>query len=222
MENPRMKMPSTSVLLVDDHTLFREGLRELISHWLEFRVVGEAANGQEAVEQCRQRRPQIVLMDVQMPVMGGVEAVRRLREECPGAVVVMLTMSVEDRDLFEAIKQGARGYVLKNTPAHQLRERLNEAARGDAPLSGAIASRILDEFNRRRSSEATAPAEALTEREIELLRLVAEGLSNAEIANRLFLSDQTVKKQFSAVMQKLHLNNRAQAAAYAVRKGLAD
>lgn len=217
-----MKVETTTVLLVDDHTLFREGLRELISHWREFRVVGEAASGLEAVETCRQRRPQIVLMDVQMPVMGGVEATRRLREECPGASVVMLTMSVEERDLFEALKHGARGYVLKNTPAQQLRERLNEVVRGEVPLSGAIAAKILDEFNRRRSSEVTAEAEALTEREIELLRLVAEGLSNEEIANRLFLSDQTVKKQFSAIMQKLHLRNRAQAAAYAVREGLAD
>jgi len=217
-----MKPESTPVLLVDDHTLFREGLRELISHWREFRVVGEAANGLEAVEMCRQRQPRIVLMDVQMPLMGGVEATGRLHKECPGAAVVMLTMSVKDRDLFEALKLGARGYVLKNTSAVQLRERLNEVVRGEVPLSGAIAARILDEFNRRRSSEATAEAEALTEREIDLLRLVTEGLSNEEIANRLFLSDQTVKKQFSAVMQKLHLKNRAQAAAYAVREGLAD
>jgi len=136
--------------------------------------------------------------------------------------VVMLTMSVEERDLFEALKHGARGYVLKNTPAQQLRERLNEVVRGEVPLSGAIAAKMLDEFSRRRSSGATAEAEALTEREMELLRLVTEGLSNEEIANRLFLSDQTVKKQFSAVMQKLHLKNRAQAAAYAVREGLAD
>lgn len=217
-----MKAGYTTVLLVDDHTLFREGLRELISHWQEFRVVGEAASGLEAVEMSRQRRPQIVLMDVQMPVMGGVEATRRLREECPGASVVMLTMSVEERDLFEALKQGARGYVLKNTPAQQLRDRLNEVVRGEVPLSGAIAAKILDEFNRRRSMGGAVATEALTEREIELLRLVAEGLSNEEIASRLFLSDQTVKKQFSAIMQKLHLKNRAQAAAYAVREGLAD
>ena len=211
-----------ALLLADDHTLFRDGLRELISHWEEFQVVGEAANGQEAVELCRQRLPDIVLMDVRMPVMNGVEATRRIRAESPATSVVMLTMSVEERDLFEALKQGARGYVLKNTPAHQLRERLHEVMRGEAPLSGAIAAKILDEFNRQRGGEAGGPSEPLAEREIQILQLVAEGLSNEEIGARLFLSEQTVKKQLSNVLQKLHLNNRVQAAVYAVRKGLAD
>lgn len=211
-----------SLLLVDDHTLFRDGLRELISHWDEFRVVGEAANGQEAVEICRQQLPDIVLMDVQMPVMSGVEATRRIHAESPATSVVMLTMSVDERDLFEALKQGAQGYVLKNISAYQLRERLHEVLRGEAPLSGAIAARILAEFNREQDLDFTASFEPLSEREIHILRLVAEGLSNEEIGARLFLSDQTVKKQLSNVMQKLHLNNRVQAAVYAVRKGLVD
>jgi len=213
-----------ALLLVDDHALFRDGLAELISNWSEFRVVGQATNGFEAVELCGQLQPDIVLMDVQMPVMDGVEAAKRVHAVSPTTAVIMLTMSVEERDLFEALKQGARGYVLKNTSAQQLRERLHEVARGEVPLSGAIASRILDEFNRQRSAGAASspePAEVLTEREVQILRLVAEGLSNEEIGARLFLSDQTIKKQLSGVMQKLHLANRVQAAAYAVRHGLA-
>ena len=215
----------TALLLVDDHALFRDGLRELISHWGEFRVVGEAANGSEAVELCGQLQPDIVLMDVQMPVMDGVEAAKRSHAGWPTTAVIMLTMSVEEHDLFEALRQGARGYILKNTSAQQLRERLHEVIRGEVPLSGAIAARILDEFGRQRFADVVsspAPVEALTEREVAILRLVAEGLSNEEIGARLFLSDQTIKKQLSGAMQKLHLNNRVQAAAYAVRKGLAD
>jgi two-component system, NarL family, response regulator LiaR len=209
-----------TLLLADDHTLFREGLRELISHWEEFQVIGEAANGQEAVERCRERTPDIVLMDVHMPVMDGVEATRLIHLELPATSVVMLTMSVEEKNLFEAIKQGARGYVLKDTSAHQLRERLGEVVRGEVPLSGVIAAKILDEFNRQQSGEPAKQAQPLAEREIQILRLVAEGLSNEEIGTRLFLSEQTVKKQLSTVLQKLHLNNRVQAAAYAIRTGL--
>jgi len=212
----------TKLLLVDDHTLFRDGLRELIGHWEEFQVIGEAANGQEAVELCRQRLPDILLMDVQMPVMSGVEATRHIRAEFPDACVVMLTMSVEEKDLFEALKQGARGYILKDIPTQQLRERLREAVRGEVPISGAIAAKILDEFNRQRDGEVSGSFESLTEREIEILQLVTEGLSNEEIGARLFLSGNTVKKQLHTVLQKLHLNNRVQAAVYAVRKGLVD
>ncbi len=210
-----------TLLLADDHRLFRDGLRELIAHWGEFQVVGEAANGQEVMELCRQRPPDIVLMDVQMPVMNGVEATRRIRAEFPDVTVVMLTMSVEEKDLFEALRQGARGYVLKNISAQQLREQLQEVVRGEVPLSGAIAAKILAEFNRLQDGEAGGPFELLAEREIQILQLVAEGLSNEEIGARLYLSNQTVKKQLSNVMQKLHLNNRVQAAVYAVRKGLA-
>jgi two-component system, NarL family, response regulator LiaR len=216
-----LTVTSSTLVLADDHTLFRDGLRELIGHWDEFRVVGEAENGQEAVDLCRQLRPDIVLMDVQMPVMNGVDATLSIRKEVPATSIVMLTMSVEEKLLFEAIKHGARGYILKNISARELRERLHEVVRGEVPLSGAIAGKILAEFNRQRTAEDSRELEALTEREIEILRLVAEGLSNEEIGTRLFLSDQTVKKQLSSVMQKLHFNNRVQIAVYAVRKGLA-
>lgn len=211
-----------TVLLVDDHNLFRDGLRELINHWQEFQVAGDAPNGQLAVEFCQRQHPDIVLMDIQMPVMNGVEATRRILAESPGTRVVMLTMTVDESYLFDAIKYGASGYVLKDISAPQLRERLREVARGEAPLSGVIAAKILTEFNKQLSGEASGVLEPLTEREIQILQMVAEGLSNPEIGERLYLSDQTVKKQLSAVMQKLHLNNRVQAAVYAVRKGLVE
>ncbi|MCB8965929.1 MAG: response regulator transcription factor, partial [Ardenticatenaceae bacterium] len=206
-------------MLVDDHTLFRDGLRQLISHWEEFQVVGEAANGQEALELCQQKLPDIVLTDIQMPVMNGVEVVRHIRAEFPTVCVVILTMSVEERDLFEALKQGARGYILKNISAQQLRERLHEVMRGESPLSSAIATRILAEFTWQREGGAGGAVEPLTEREIQILQLVVEGLTNEEIGAELCLSGQTVKKQLSCVLQKLHLNNRVQAAVYAIRKG---
>jgi DNA-binding NarL/FixJ family response regulator len=217
---PLEEVKVTRLLLVDDHTLFRNGLRELISHWQEFRVVGEAANGQEAVELCRQELPDMVLMDIQMPVMNGVEAARAITAECPSIRVIMLTMSAEENDLFEALKQGARGYVLKNISAQELREKLHKVLHDDAPLSGKVATKILAEFNQLRARDANRLIEPLTEREIKILKLVADGMSNKEIGENMFLSEQTIKKQLSNVMQKLHLNNRVQAAVYAVEKGL--
>lgn len=210
------------LFLVDDHRLVLDGLRELASHWPEFQVVGEASNGKDAVELCRECLPDIVLMDIQMPVLNGVEAARIIHNEFPEISVVMLTMSEDEKDLFESLKQGAQGYILKNISAQQLRERLHEVLAGEAPLSGAIASKILVEFNRLSASEASGQPEVLTEREIQILQLVAEGQTNSEIGLKLHLSEQTVKKQLSLVMRKLHLNNRVQAAAYAIRKGLTE
>jgi DNA-binding NarL/FixJ family response regulator len=211
-----------TLLLVDDHTLFRDSLCGLISQWEEFKVVGEAANGQEAIEACRLLRPDVVLMDVQMPGTDGVEATRKIHAEFPATTVVMLTMSTEEGDLIEALKQGARGYVLKDISAKELRERLNEAVHGGVPLSGKVGAKILAEFQRKWSGAATALFDPLTEREIQVLQLVAEGLSNEEIGSRLCLSEHTVKKQVSIVMQKLGLKNRVQVAIYAVRNGLAN
>ena len=211
-----------SLMLVDDHVLFREGLRKLIGHWGEFQVIGEASNGQEALELCRQEHPDLVLMDIQMPVMDGIEAAGLIHAEFPFTAVVMLTVSMEESDLFEAFRQGARGYLLKNISAPQLRERLHEVNRGEVPLPGAIAARILAEFNNQQTSGTCDPLEPLIAHEVQILQLVAEGLSNEEIGARLSMSGQMVKKHLSNAMEKLHLNNRVQAAVYAVRKGLVD
>jgi DNA-binding NarL/FixJ family response regulator len=217
-----MTPKKTKVLLADDHKLFCNGLRELISHWQEFQVVGEARTGQEAIELCRQLLPDIVLMDIQMPKMNGIEATQVIRAEFPSIQVVMLTMSIEEDDLFEALKQGARGYLLKNISASELRKQLHKAVRGEAALTGAVAAKILAEFNQPRTREADRLIDPLTESQITILKLVAEGKSNKEIGEDLFLSEQTIKKQLSNIMQKLQLNNRVQAAVYAVQKGLTD
>jgi two-component system NarL family response regulator len=213
------------LVLVDDHILFREGMKELISHWDDFEVVGEAANGLEALALCRELLPDIVLMDVSMAVMGGVEAASRIHQELPSVRVVMLTMSEDAKDLFEAIKGGAQGYVLKNTPARRLHDLLRGVMHGESPLSGAIAAKMLSEFAGQKSQEElplAARVEPLTDREINILQLVAEGLSNADIGEQLFLGEQTIKKHLHHVLQKLHLNNRVQAAVYAIRQGLIE
>jgi two-component system NarL family response regulator len=214
-----------NLVLVDDHILFREGMKELISHWDDFEVVGEAANGLEALELCRELLPDVVLMDVSMAVMSGVEAASRIHQELPSVRVVMLTMSEDAKDLFEAIKGGAQGYVLKNTPARRLHDLLRGVMLGESPLSGAIAAKMLTEFTGQESQDSVplaARVEPLTDREIKILELVAEGLSNAEIGEQLFLGEQTIKKHLHHVLQKLHLNNRVQAAVYAIRQGLIE
>lgn len=216
----------TTVLIADDHALFREGLHELIEHWDDFQVVGEVENGQQAVDFCRKNAPNIVLMDVRMPVMGGVEATRQIREASPTVRVVMLTQSVDEHNLFEAIKAGAQGYILKDVHARQLHNSLRGIVQGESVLSGPVAAKVLAEFNQLQGvtgekGSKEEPFETLTVRETQILQLIVDGLSNAEIGAKLYLSDQTIKKQISEVMQKLHLNNRVQVAAYALRKGLA-
>lgn len=212
-----------TILIVDDHVLFREGLRNIIGHWEEFEVVGEARNGQEAVDKTRELLPDIVLMDIAMPVMGGLEATRVIAREMPTCQVVMLTMSEDEENLFKAIKNGARGYVLKDTPSVGLHKKLIGVLRGEAALSGPMATKILNEFGKIKSEPdlpKAAGIEPLTERERQVLELVVQGLSNPEIGERLFLSENTVKKYLHNILEKLHLNNRVEAAIYAVREGI--
>jgi DNA-binding NarL/FixJ family response regulator len=220
-----MKNRPQKILIADDHALFREGLHQLIEHWDDFQVIGEAENGQEALDLCRKLAPDVVLMDVHMPVLGGVEATQHIHQELPAVRVVMLTMSVDEQDLFEAIKAGAQGYVLKDVHARQLHNALRGVIQGDATLSGPVAARVLAEFSQmKKPAQESLPSEekleALSERELVVLQYVADGLSNAEIGEKLFLSEQTIKKELSSIMQKLHLNNRVQVAAHALRKGL--
>jgi DNA-binding NarL/FixJ family response regulator len=214
-----------TVLIVDDHALFREGLRNIIGRWEDFSVVGEAKNGQEAILSAQELMPDIILMDISMPVMDGIAATRRIVREMPAIRVVILTMSEEAEDLFEAIKVGARGYVLKDTPSHRLHDKLSGVLQGEAPLSGLMAAKILNEFNKlNETPEArlAASRDPLTAREKQVLELVVQGLSNPEISAQLYLSQNTVKKYLHNVLEKLHLNNRVEAALYAVREGLVD
>ena len=217
----------TSVVIVDDQVLYRDGLRELIGHWPEFKVVGDVSNGKDAIDLVDRLRPDIVLMDVQMPVMTGVEATKAITERHPDVNVVMLTVSVEEKYLLGALCNGATGYILKDTPARQLRDRLRGVVRGEAPLSGIVAKKMITRIasqpmNAFRVDDEKEVVHDLTEREIEIVRLVAQGLSNEDIASQLYLSAGTVKKQLRLLMQKLSLQNRVQIAVYALRNGLVD
>lgn len=211
-----------TVLVVDDHVLFRAGLRYIIEQWDDFSIVGEASDGGEALSLARKLSPDLVLMDVAMPRVDGIEAVRRIKGDLPGSQVVMLTVSESEDDLFRALKNGAAGYVLKNVKPETLRSMLNGVLDGEAPLSSRMAAKIVKEFNQRKGEpEARVPElGSLTPRETEVLELVAAGLSNSEVASRLVISENTVKKYLHNILEKLQLNNRVEAAVYAVRKGL--
>lgn len=206
------------VLLADDHALFRDGIRSLLeARGVE--VVGEAADGREAVEAALRLRPDVVLMDVAMPGVDGLEATRAIKAHLPDTKVVMLTVSDDDRTLFEALRSGAHGYLLKNLQAEEFFDLLAGIDRGEAPLSPSLAGRILDEFRRgKRPAERPGPDE-LTDKEMEVLRAVSLGASNREIAARLRISENTVKYHIKNILDKLHLRNRAEVVAYAARRG---
>ncbi len=213
---------SIRVLVVDDHLLFRRGVLAALASRPHIQVVGEAGDGCEAVELARQTQPDVILMDIAMPVCNGLEATRQIKRELPRIKIIMLTVSEEDEALFEAIRAGAEGYLLKDLKVNQLFEAIDAVVRGEAPLSGAIAAKILREL--RHSSPAPSPSseltEAISDRELEILTLVGLGLSNKEIAERLYISESTVKNHLRSILEQLPLRNRAQAAAYAARIGL--
>lgn len=214
--------PRLRLLLVDDQPLFRKALASLINGQFDMVVVGEASDGLEAVAQIHALGPDLVVMDVNMPGATGIDGVREARRSGIDIPIVMLTISDEDDDLFEAIKAGANGYLLKNLKPEQLFDGIRVAARGESPVSPAIASRLLDAFRHDgppSSFRAQEPGEgelALTRRESEILRYVATGMSNKEIANQLTITEGTVKNHVHHALEKLHLTNRVQAAAYAV------
>ena len=212
-------MDKMRILLVDDHVLFRKGLAQLLNTQSDFQVVGEAGDGIEAQAQARELMPDLILMDVNMPHCDGCEAARRIKAELPYALVVMLTVSDDDQDLFTALKNGAQGYLLKKMDPEDLFAQLRGLARGEAPLSRLMASKILREFNRMSAPE-TPSEHALTARENQVLQLVALGMTNREIAEKLVVSENTVKNHLRNILAKLHLENRVQAAAYALREGL--
>jgi DNA-binding NarL/FixJ family response regulator len=211
------------ILIVDDHILFREGLCHLIAHWEDFEVIGDACNGQEAIILARETVPDLVLMDINMPVVNGIEATQRISRELPATHIVMLTVSEDEASLFEALKAGARGYVLKNTPSRRLHDLMRGVMHGETPFSGIMATKILAEFNKAEEKQlpiSIAHTEPLTERETQILKLVVAGQSNIEIAVQMGLAENTIKKYFHNILQKLQLNNRVEAAVYAVREGL--
>ena len=203
------------VLIADDHAVVRQGLRMFLSSDPELEIVGEARDGAEAVRLARQLQPDVVLMDLLMPVMDGIAATAAIRREVPDTEVVALTSVLEDAAVVDAVRAGAIGYLLKDTDAHELRRAIKAAAAGQVQLSPQAAARLLREV---RTPEKSA--EPLTERETDVLRLLAQGKSNKEIARELHIAEQTVKTHVSHILSKLGIPSRTQAALYAMRIGL--
>ncbi len=220
-------MPPIRILLADDQALFREGLHTLLSVQPDFEVVGEAANGEEAVGLAETLRPDVALMDLQMPVLDGVAATRQLRVACPGCRVIVLTTFDDDDYVFEGLRAGAAGYLLKDTPSARLAEAIRAAARGESFLEPSVAAKVVAEFTRLSAAPpptappATQPlAEPLSDRELEVLRLVAQGASNKEIAAALFIAEGTAKNHLTNILGKLGVTDRTQAALKARDLGL--
>ncbi len=205
------------ILLADDHRMFRQGLRELLERNPAFVVVGEAATGREVLAQVAALQPDIVLLDIQMPELDGVAVARQLARAHPNVKIIMLTMYRQDQHLFEAIKAGARAYLLKDADAEELIDVIGRVSRGEAALDPTVTLRVFDEFRRLSTDQE---AEQLTERERDILTLLAAGYDNRTIAQRLFLSEKTVGNRLSEIFQKLGVSNRTQAALVAVQRGL--
>ena len=212
------------LLIVDDHNLFRQGLTRILEDYPQLNVVGQAADGGEALAMVDTLQPDVVLMDLNMPVLSGPDATRRLSASHPATPVIILTVSERDADLFDAIKAGARGYLLKNVGMAELLDAVQRVHAGEAIIAPAMAGHLLNEFRKVAGpgSAETLPVEVddLSEREVEVLRLVAQGLPNREIADALSLSEHTVKSHLANILAKLHLRSRAHADAYAVQAGL--
>lgn len=217
-------MEPLRILLVDDHVLFRKGIASLLAVRQDITIVGEASDGDEAVILAEQTMPDVILMDVNMPRQNGIETVKIIKREMPHIQIVMLTVSDDDNDLFEAIKSGAKGYLLKNLEPLELYGMLDRLRQGEAPISGAMAAKILREFRQPEYTQGkeSQPVDELTTREIEVLEQVVTGASNKEIADTLHITENTVKIHLRNILEKLHVQNRIQAAVYAVRQGLVD
>jgi two-component system nitrate/nitrite response regulator NarL len=209
------------ILLVDDHLLFRKGLVRLLGAQPDFEVVGEAADGLEAVEQTQLLHPDVVLMDIRMPNCDGLEATRRIKAQMPDVRVVMLSVSDDEGDLVTAVRYGADGYLLKDLLPETLFQQLRGLMAGEAPMSRAMTGKLLRQLAQQSQPTAQPTAlEVLSARECEVLALVVNGCSNAEIAQELGIARNTVKNHLRSILAKLGVRNRAQAAAYAVSQGL--
>jgi len=218
-------MERIKVLIVDDHRVVREGLSAILKNKENLHVLGEAQDGQEAVEYVRSLEPDVVLMDVSMPRMGGVEATRIIKREFPHIGIIALTMYEEQQYIFDLVRAGATGYLLKDSDSAQIVKAIQSIYRGESLIHPSVASKILAEFSllaQKKGKKASWVEHDLTEREITVLRLVADGKTNKEIANALDLSEKTVKNHVRNIFHKLQVYDRTQAAILAIRKGLIE
>jgi len=210
------------VLISDDQAIVRKGIRALLATEPNIEVVGEATNGSEAISQTKKLRPDVILMDLVMPEVDGLEAIRHITAQQPKARILVLTSFATDDKVFSAIKAGALGYLLKDSSPEELVQAIHNVHRGESSLHPAIARRVLQEISGPRKIKEPPTTEPLTERELEVLGLVAHGLSNQEIADKLTISEATARTHVSNILSKLHLASRIQAALYAVHEGLAS
>jgi DNA-binding NarL/FixJ family response regulator len=217
-------MSKIKVLLADDHALFREGVRSLLDDQDDIEIVGEAEDGLEAVRLVGKLKPSVVLMDINMPVLDGVDATRLIIEEDDVVGIIILTMYPQDEYVFQALKAGAKAYLLKDTRSKRLLEVIRTVHQGQAVISADMTARLLDEFRRLSEKKETDKPkfQSLTDQERKILTLVAEGASNKDIASDLNLSERTIKNYLSIIFQKLQVNNRTEAAIRAMRDGLVD
>jgi DNA-binding NarL/FixJ family response regulator len=211
------------VILVDDQELFRRGLTMLLGVEPDIEVVGEAGDGISAVEMAVSAVPDVVLLDVRMPKRSGLQACMRIKEQVPSAKIIMLTVSDEEGDLYEAVKNGASGYLLKDSSIDEVAQAIRVVAEGQSLISPSMAVKLIDEFKEMaRTDRDQMPTPRLTDRELEVLRLVAKGLNNREAAKQLFISENTVKNHVRNILEKLQLHSRMEAVMYAVREKLLD
>jgi DNA-binding NarL/FixJ family response regulator len=214
-------------MIVDDHALFRRGLEMVLEEEPDIELVGQASDGAEAVEKAAESLPDVVLMDIRMPRSSGIEACRAMKEAAPSAKIIILTISDEEEDLFEAIRAGASGYLLKDIPLDEVAEAVRSVHGGQSLINPSMAGKLLTEFATlaRRDGEARAqevPAPKLTEREMEVLKLVARGMNNRDIAKELFISENTVKNHVRNILEKLQIHSRMEAVMVAVREKLIE
>ncbi len=219
---PRAGGEPIRVAVVDDQELFRRGLTMLLTVEEDIEVVGEAGDGVAATELATTAVPDVILMDVRMPKRSGIEACLSIKEVAPSAKIIMLTVSDEEADLYEAVKNGASGYLLKDSSIDEVAQAIRVVADGQSLISPSMAIKLLDEFKQMSRSDRQVPSPKLTDRELEVLKLVAQGLNNREVAKRLFISENTVKNHVRNILEKLQLHSRMEAVMYAVREKLLD
>jgi DNA-binding NarL/FixJ family response regulator len=213
------------VLVCDDHALFRRGLQMVLDQEADLELIGEASDGVEVVEKAQELMPDVILMDVRMPKRSGIEAATAIKDVLPHVKILMLTISDAEADLYEAIKAGASGYLLKEIPIEEVADAIRSVWAGQSRISPSMASKLLTEFaaiSKASEEKPQVPTPRLTDREMEVLRLVAQGMNNRDIAKTLFISENTVKNHIRNILEKLHLHSRMEAVVYAVREKMIE